>query len=86
MKMDNSRLMKPIRIGPCQLSHRLGMCPLTRYRATDDSTPTDDMVTYYNQRSSVPGTFIISEGTFIPLDDGGYANAPGIYTQAHIDH
>lgn len=83
--MENSRLLKPIRIGPCQLSHRMGMCPLTRYRASDDHTPTKDMVTYYDQRSSVPGTLIITEGTFISPEDGGYANAPGIYTQAHID-
>lgn len=83
--MENSRLFEPIRIGPCQLSHRLGMCPLTRYRASEDHTPTDDMVTYYEQRSRVPGTLIITEGTFISAEDGGYAHAPGIYTNTQID-
>ena len=36
------------------------------------------------QRTGTPGTLIISEGTFISPVDGGYANAPGIYTDAQI--
>jgi NADPH2 dehydrogenase len=43
------------------------------------------MVEYYSQRASVPGTLLVSEGTFISKADGGYANVPGIYEQSHID-
>ena len=82
--LRESRLFKPISIGHCKLSHRLSMAPMTRYRATDEHNPTDDMVEYYRQRTGTPGTLIISEGTFISPVDGGYANAPGIYTDAQI--
>ncbi|EOO01373.1 putative nadph dehydrogenase protein [Phaeoacremonium minimum UCRPA7] len=62
----------------------MGMCPLTRYRATDDHIPTPDFKDYYSQRGSVPGTLLISEGTFIAPEHGGYANAPGIYNDVQI--
>ncbi|KAF7557817.1 hypothetical protein G7Z17_g486 [Cylindrodendrum hubeiense] len=83
--MAQSRLLQPVKIGNLNLNHRMGLCPLTRYRASDDHVPLDMMVHYYTQRSSVPGTLLISEGTFISAEDGGYANAPGIYNQEQID-
>lgn len=81
----DSRLFKPITIGNITLNHRIGLCPLTRYRADDDHTPLDSMIEYYSQRASVKGTLLVSEGTFISEADGGYANAPGIYNQAQIN-
>ncbi|KAG6855543.1 hypothetical protein H0H87_001316 [Tephrocybe sp. NHM501043] len=60
------------------------MAPLTRFRADDKHTPLPHVVEYYTQRSSVPGTFIISEATFIAQRAGGYANAPGIWSEAQI--
>ncbi|KAH9001475.1 hypothetical protein EDB92DRAFT_1932000 [Lactarius akahatsu] len=41
--------------------------------------------TYYAQRSSVPGTLIISEATFIVPQAAGYANVPGIWNDTQID-
>ncbi|EKG17496.1 NADH:flavin oxidoreductase/NADH oxidase [Macrophomina phaseolina MS6] len=61
------------------------MCPLTRFRASDDHVPLDIMATYYAQRASEPGTLLISEGTFISPQQGGYANVPGIYNEAQIE-
>lgn len=82
--MANSRLFEPLTLGNITLSHRLGLCPLTRYRASNEHAPTEMMVEYYAQRASVPGTLLITEGTFISLEDGGNANVPGIYTPAQI--
>lgn len=63
--MADSRLFEPLSIGRLKLQHRIGMCPLTRYRASDDHVPMDIMATYYGQRASVPGTLLISEGEFV---------------------
>ena len=60
------------------------MAPLTRERADDNHVPTSLMVEYYAQRASTPGTLIISEGTFIAAQAGGYTNVPGIYTEEQI--
>lgn len=82
--MAESLLFKPIKIGNIELQHRVGMCPLTRYRASDDHVPLPSFIDYYSQRASVPGTLIISEGTFIHPSHGGYANVPGIYNSEQI--
>lgn len=82
--MAESRLFKPITVGAMTLSHRMGMSPLTRYRATDDHVPSPSSVDYYAQRASVPGTLLVTEGTFISPQHGGYANVPGIYNAAQI--
>ncbi len=55
------------------------MAPLTRLRANKDHIHGEPVKTYYAQRSSVPGTFIISEATFIAPQAAGYANVPGIW-------
>jgi NADPH2 dehydrogenase len=39
---------------------------------------------YYSQRSSVSGTLLIAEATFIAPQAGGYPNIPGIYSDAQI--
>jgi len=69
-----------------QVQQRIGMAPLTRLRASDDRIPTPLMKEYYGQRASVPGTLIISEGTFISAAScGGFARAPGIWRDDQID-
>lgn len=83
--MASSRLFKPLKIGNLTLSHRVGLSPLTRYRASDDHVPLEFVKEYYGQRASVPGTLLITEGVLISPEDGGHANAPGIYNQRQID-
>ncbi|KAI0522090.1 NADH:flavin oxidoreductase/NADH oxidase family protein-like protein [Xylaria bambusicola] len=83
--MAESRLFKPLKIGNIEVKHRIAMAPLTRLRATSEYVPVPLMKEYYGQRASVPGTLIISEGTFVsPTDSGGFANAPGIWSQEQI--
>ncbi|KAI2638446.1 putative N-ethylmaleimide reductase [Xylaria nigripes] len=82
--MAFSRLFRPVQIGNMTLAHRVGMSPLTRLRASADHVPLDMVVEYYMQRASIPGTLLISEGTFISKADRGVSNAPGIYTEEQI--
>lgn len=82
--MAETRLFQPVTVGRLRLNHRLGMCPLTRFRAADDHTPLPIVAEYYGQRASVPGTILIAEGTFISEAQGGFANVPGIYNDKQI--
>src|ERR1700761_5900548 len=80
MAQEPSLLFTPLKVGNVVLKHRVVMAPLTRFRATKKShVPLDYVKTYYSQRSSVPGTLIITEGTFIAPHTGGFDSAPGIW-------
>lgn len=81
-----SNLFKPLRLGRSELSNRVALAPLTRFRADDDSVPLQSLVPeYYAQRASVPGTLLITEATFIAPQAAGYPLAPGIWSKAQID-
>ncbi|KAJ5370330.1 uncharacterized protein N7496_006422 [Penicillium cataractarum] len=81
---SQSRLFKPLKIGDMEIQHRIGMAPLTRLRASHDRVPTSMMKEYYSQRSAVPGTLIITEGTFVSATCGGFPYAPGIWREDQI--
>lgn len=81
-----SNLFRPLKVGRTELSTRLAMAPLTRFRADDKHVPMASLVPeYYAQRACVPGTLVVSEATFIAPQAGGYANVPGIWSQEQID-
>ncbi|KAI1359246.1 NADH:flavin oxidoreductase/NADH oxidase family protein-like protein [Xylaria arbuscula] len=83
--MAESRLFKPLKIGNIEVKHRIAMAPLTRLRNTSEYVPVPLMKEYYGQRASVPGTLLISEGTFVSASSsGGFSNAPGIWSQEQI--
>ncbi|KAH9002521.1 hypothetical protein EDB83DRAFT_2602433 [Lactarius deliciosus] len=84
MSSSVSALFQPLRVGITDLQHRIVMAPLTRFRANKDRVHGELAKTYYAQRSSVPGTLIISEATFIAPQAAGYANVPGIWNDAQI--
>jgi NADPH2 dehydrogenase len=77
-------LFQPIQVGDMHLSHRVVMAPLTRFRADENHVPLPFMAEYYAQRSSVPGTLLISEATYIAPRAGGYDNVPGIWSEQQI--
>lgn len=81
------RLFQPINIGDITLQHRLVLAPLTRYKSTKTAhVPIVPLMKeYYSQRSSILGTLVITEATFIAAKAGGYPNIPGIWSddQAH---
>ncbi|GAA6058906.1 hypothetical protein JCM10212_002858 [Sporobolomyces blumeae] len=78
-------LFKPLQVGNMNLSNRLALAPLTRYRNSRSHAPQAPSVTYYEQRAMYPGTFLITEATFVDAKAGSYANAPGIYTDEQIE-
>lgn len=81
-----SNLFRPLKVGRSDLSTRIAMAPLTRFRADDSHVPMPSLVPeYYAQRACVPGTLLVTEATFIAPQAGGYANVPGIWSQQQID-
>lgn len=82
--IPQSKLFEPLQVGPNQLSNRLVMAPLTRFRADDDHVPLPMVKEYYAQRASVPGTLLITEATIISPPASGYPNVPSIFSDAQI--
>lgn len=81
-----SNLFRPLRLGRGELSNRIAMAPLTRFRADDAHVPMQPMVSeYYAQRAAVPGTLLITEATLIAPQAGSYDHAPGIWSDAQIE-
>lgn len=73
----------PIQIGNRTLKNRIAMSPMTRSRAYGpDSSPTDDMVTYYSQRAGAG--LIVTEGTQPSVVGQGYPNTPGLHSEAQV--
>ncbi|KAF8333600.1 uncharacterized protein EI90DRAFT_3145240 [Cantharellus anzutake] len=86
MASNTKRLFEPITLGhQVNLRHRVVMAPLTRFRADKDHVHHQVAVIYYGQRASVPGTFIISEGTIISEKFGGFDNVPGIWNDVQVE-
>ena len=75
-------LFDPIRVGDLDLPNRIFMAPLTRARAGADRVPNAIMRDYYVQRAS--SGLILTEATNITPDSVGYANTPGIWSQAQV--
>ncbi|TVY31769.1 putative inactive dehydrogenase [Lachnellula occidentalis] len=82
--MSTSKLFQPLKLGNVQLSNRIALAPLTRVRADDNHVHFPMAAEYYAQRGSVPGTFLISEATFIAPQAGGIPNVPGIWNAEQI--
>ncbi|KZT00769.1 NADH:flavin oxidoreductase/NADH oxidase [Laetiporus sulphureus 93-53] len=78
------KLFQPIKVGGRTYAHRVVMAPLTRFRANKAHVHGDLAVEYYRQRSTVPGTLIITEATFIAAKAGGYKNVPGIWSDEQV--
>ena len=81
---EYSALFTPLQVGRLTLSHRIVLAPLTRYRATEDHVHTKLAVDYYAQRSSFPGSLLVTEATTIHPAAGAPSHAPYIYTDAQV--
>lgn len=79
-----SPLLQSFKIGDLQLKNRVIMAPLTRSRASgeDGRTPNDLMKEYYVQRATAG--LIITEATAVTPMGVGYANTPGIWSEAQV--
>jgi len=72
-------LFDPAQAGDLQLKNRVVMAPLTRNRAPGN-VPNPMMARYYAQRASAG--LLITEATPVSAQGQGYAQVPGIYTDA----
>lgn len=77
-----SMLFSKFNLGPLALPNRLVMAPMTRCRAAEGNVPTDLMAEYYAQRASAG--LIITEASQVCPEGQGYANTPGIYSEAQV--
>ncbi|WP_116040521.1 tRNA-dihydrouridine synthase [Amycolatopsis palatopharyngis] len=69
-----------------ELANRLAVAPMTRVSATKDGVPTEAMAEYYESFARGGFALVITEGTY--TDDRhsqGYANQPGLVTDAHVE-
>jgi N-ethylmaleimide reductase len=83
--MNFPSLFSPLQVGPCRLSHRVVMAPLTRMRAERPSlAPRPLNAEYYAQRAT-PGGLIIAEASPVLATGFGNPGVPGIYSQAQIN-
>lgn len=81
----NTALFTPLKVGNFEIKQRMAMSAMTRCRADAQSVPTPRMATYYSQRSSAPGTLVITEGTMITERAGGQKYVPGIWSKEQIE-
>jgi 2,4-dienoyl-CoA reductase-like NADH-dependent reductase (Old Yellow Enzyme family) len=75
-------LFDPITIGDLRLPNRIIMAPLTRSRADAGRVPNALMTEYYVQRASAG--LIISEATAVTPMGVGYADTPGLWSDAQV--
>ena len=80
-------VFNPLLLGPSlPLSHGVVLAPLTRFRASALNVPTPLNVIYYTQRAqSVPGTLLITEGTFTAAKATEVQYVPGIWNDEQIE-
>ncbi len=79
----NQPLLRPIRLGHLDLPNRMVMAPLTRMRAANaELAPTTVHADYYAQRASAG--LIISEGIFVSPEAVGWADVPGLWSDAQV--
>ncbi|MEC5216707.1 2,4-dienoyl-CoA reductase-like NADH-dependent reductase (Old Yellow Enzyme family) [Actimicrobium sp. GrIS 1.19] len=75
-------LFDPLQVGDLTLPNRIIMAPLTRARAGSERIPNALMAAYYVQRASAG--LIISEATVVTPQGIGYAETPGIWSDAQV--
>jgi NADPH2 dehydrogenase len=78
------KLFEPLHFGTVDLSHRIVMAPLTRFRTNDDHVTLPFVKEYYSQRASIPGTLIISEAAIVSRLAGSITNMPEIWSDKQI--
>ncbi|MDN4522233.1 MULTISPECIES: alkene reductase [Mycolicibacterium] len=76
-------ISKPLELPAFVTPNRVFMAPMTRMRAAQPGdVPTDLMVEYYTQRAGAG--LIVTEGSQISPEGKGYADTPGIHSDAQV--
>ncbi|KAK0478891.1 hypothetical protein IW261DRAFT_1628396 [Armillaria novae-zelandiae] len=80
------QLFQPLKVRKMTLQNRVVLAPMSRMRASKAHVPHLPIVKdYYVQRAHTPGTFLVSEATFIAAKAGGMDYAPGIWSNEKIE-
>jgi len=82
--MNFPHLFSPLKVGPCQLKHRVVMAPLTRMRAAKASLAPRPLNTEYYAQRATPGGLIIAEASPVMATGFGNPGVPGIWSDAQI--
>ena len=72
-----------VKVGSLSLKNRIVMAPLTRQRSGSERIPNELMREYYSQRSNAG--LILTEATAVDPMGVGYADTPGIWSQAQVE-
>jgi N-ethylmaleimide reductase len=77
-------LFKPVKVGNWELSNRIAMAPMSRFRASaTEWIPARYSADYYGQRNDCG--LIITEATQVSPDAVGYPRSPGIYSDEQTE-
>src|SRR5471032_2225960 len=76
-------LFAPLKAGAFNLRNRIIMAPLTRQRAGVERVPNALMAQYYADRAAAG--MILSEATSVTPQGVGYAETPGIWSDAQVE-
>src|SRR5471032_1823471 len=76
-------LFDPLKAGAFTLRNRVIMAPLTRQRAGVERVPNALMAQYYADRAAAG--MILSEATSVTPQGVGYAETPGIWSDAQVE-
>lgn len=76
-------LLDPITVGAWDLPNRIFLAPLTRARAGTERVPNALMAEYYHQRAAAG--LILTEATSVTPMGVGYADTPGIWSDAQVE-
>lgn len=76
-------LFDPIVAGELRLPNRIWMAPLTRSRASAGRVPNALMAEMYRQRATAG--LILSEATSVDPTGVGYADTPGVWSDAQVE-
>lgn len=85
--LSGTNLFSPIELGKIDLSHRVVMSPMARFRAdSPGNVPNKELdMKYYSQRSTRPGSLIFTGTTLIAPQATGFDHAPGIWSVEQVE-
>lgn len=78
-------LSSPLKLGDLTIRNRNVMSSLTRNRCIPTNVPGDIVLKHYTQRARGGAGLILSEAILVSQQGTEWANAPGIWSDEHVD-
>lgn len=80
----SSGLFQPLRIGNINLSHRIVLASLTRFRTDPSHSPLPFVKDCYARRASTPGTLLLAEAVVVSRLAGCITHMPEFWSETQI--